>query len=181
MTSIRGETDKLEKGLEMVLYSARLETFEHDFQVQQVSLRKITEQAIRENKRLFIKNEVYPELHVQSTVVESDEKWLIFIINQLITNAVKYSAGKSRKVIISETRQSAQVELIVQDFGIGIAKTDVKRVFNPFFTGENGRLYRESTGMGLYLAKEVCEKLGHGIELESLQGEGTTVKLIFQM
>ncbi len=181
MMSIRSETDKLEKGLELVLYAARLETFEHDFQVQSVSLKKITEQAIRENKRLFIKNEVYPEIDVQSTVVESDEKWLIFILNQLITNAVKYSAGKSRKIIIAETKRSTQVELIVQDFGIGIPKTDVKRVFNPFFTGENGRLYRESTGMGLYLAKEVCEKMGHGIKLESLQEEGTTVKLIFQI
>ncbi|WP_062107172.1 sensor histidine kinase [Bacillus niameyensis] len=179
MLSIREETDKLEKGLEMVLYAARLETFEHDFHVQPVSLRKVAEQAIRENKRLFIKNEVYPEVKIQETIVESDEKWLIFIINQLVTNAVKYSAGKSRKVIITETKTEHDITLIVQDFGIGIPKTDVKRVFNPFYTGDNGRLYRESTGMGLYLVKEVCEKLGHQIEIESTEGEGTIVKLLF--
>src|SRR5690606_7180519 len=135
MKSIREESDKIEKGLEMVLYAARLETFEHDFHVQQISLKKVTEQAIRENKRLFIKSRVYPEVHIQSAKVESDEKWLIFMINQLITNAVKYSAGKAQKIIISELITEQETILIVRDFGIGIPKTDLRRVFQPFYTG----------------------------------------------
>ncbi|KRG14909.1 sensor histidine kinase [Lederbergia galactosidilytica] len=179
LESIREETDKLEKGLEMVLYAARLEMFEQDFHVEPVSLKVVIEEAIRENKRFFIKNHVYPEVHVSSTMVESDEKWLEFIFNQLITNAVKYSTGKGHKVVITETKDRLETIVTVQDYGVGIPKTDLKRVFNPFFTGENGRNYRESTGMGLYLVKEVCEKLGHKIELTSIQGEGTSVQIRF--
>lgn len=179
LESIREETDKLEKGLEMVLYAARLEMFEQDFQVEPVSLKSVIEAAIRENKRFFIKNHVYPEVHVSGTTVESDEKWLEFIFNQLITNAVKYSTGKGRKVVITETKDALETIVTVQDYGVGIPKTDIKRVFNPFFTGENGRNYRESTGMGLYLVKEVCEKLGHKIELTSVRGEGTSVQIRF--
>ncbi|MCJ7840141.1 sensor histidine kinase [Lederbergia sp. NSJ-179] len=179
LESIREETDKLEKGLEMVLYAARLEVFEQDFQVEPVSLKEVIEEAIRENKRFFIKSHVYPENKVSATMVESDKKWLEFIFSQLITNAVKYSAGKAQKVVIFETKNQLETIVTVQDNGVGIPKTDIKRVFNPFFTGENGRLYRESTGMGLYLVKEVCEKLGHKIEISSVQGEGTSVKLYF--
>ncbi|MBS4201927.1 sensor histidine kinase [Bacillus sp. FJAT-49732] len=175
-TSIQEEVDKIGKGLDMVLYAARLEAFEHDFQVELVSLRKMTEQAISENKRLFIKNRVYPEIHIdQNILVDSDEKWLMFILNQLITNAVKYSTGISQKILIKGSDRSLEV----QDNGIGIPKSDIKRVFNPFYTGENGRLYRESTGMGLYLVKEVCDRLGHQVEIASEVEEGTTVKIKF--
>lgn len=180
LESIREEKDKLEKGLEMVLYAARLEVFEQDFQIEPVMLKTVIEEAIRENKRLFIKNHVYPENRVSQTIVESDEKWLKFIFNQLITNAVKYSAGKGQKVLVSEMNTPYETIVTVQDYGVGISKTDLKRVFNPFFTGENGRIYRESTGMGLYLVKEVCDKLGHKVEITSVQGEGTSVHLSFR-
>ncbi|MCJ8010063.1 sensor histidine kinase [Lederbergia wuyishanensis] len=175
-TSIQEEVDKIGKGLDMVLYAARLETFEHDFQVGPVNLRKIAEQAVSENKRLFIKNRVYPEIQIDPNIfVDSDEKWLMFTLNQLITNAVKYSAGKSQKIFI----QGSQRCIEVRDNGIGIPKSDIKRVFNPFYTGENGRRYRESTGMGLYLVKEICDRIGHDIEVESEVGKGTTVKITF--
>lgn len=180
LESIREEADRLGKGLEMVLYAARLEAFEHDFQVGPVSLGKIIDQAITENKRLFIKNRVYPETNIdQDIIVESDEKWLIFVLNQFITNAIKYSANKAQKIMIYLTKMDDQALIEIQDEGVGIVKTDMKRIFNPFFTGENGRLYRESTGMGLYLAKEVCDRLGHQIEIESEQGKGTKVKVFF--
>lgn len=179
LLSIREETDKLEKGLEMVLYAARLEVFEQDFHIQPVSLKYIIDQVIRENKRLFIKNRVYPEVNITGLTVESDEKWLEFIINQVITNAVKYSAGKGGKAQIFTDKTSEGTHLFIQDNGVGIPKSDLKRVFDAFFTGENGRVYRESTGMGLSLVREVCEKLGHKVEIESVQGEGTLVKLTF--
>src|SRR5690606_18904770 len=175
LRSIREEAEKISRGLEMVLYAARLETFEHDFQVEPVSMKKVIDDAIRENKRLFISNRVYPEIHGETIIVESDEKWLVFIMNQLITNAVKYSTGKAQKMIVSIQENSIKV----QDFGIGIPASDRKRVFHPFFTGENGRQYRESTGMGLYLVKEVCEKLGHQVEVESEIEKGTTVMITF--
>lgn len=179
LLSIREETDKLEKGLEMVLYAARLEVFEQDFHIQPVSLKHVIDQVIRENKRLFIKNRVYPEVNITGLTVESDEKWLEFIINQVITNAVKYSAGKGGKAQIFTDKTSEGTHLFIQDNGVGIPKSDLKRVFDAFFTGENGRVYRESTGMGLSLVREVCEKLGHKVEIESVQGEGTLVKLTF--
>ncbi|GGN62124.1 sensor histidine kinase [Oceanobacillus indicireducens] len=177
--SIREETDKLEKGLEMVLYAARLEVFEQDFHVKSVGLKRAVEQVIRDNKRLFIKNRVYPELDLSEVRVESDEKWLVFVINQLITNAVKYSAGKAHKIYILEARTAAGVQLLIQDHGVGIPKSDIKRVFAPFFTGENGRIYRESTGMGLALVRDICDNLGHTVEIESTPGKGTLVKLTF--
>ncbi|MFS0644233.1 sensor histidine kinase [Siminovitchia sp. 179-K 8D1 HS] len=179
-SSIREEADKLGKGLEMVLYAARLETFEHDFKVERVSLKKLALQAIHENKRLFINSHVYPEVKMDDdVVVESDEKWMTFILNQLITNAVKYSGGKNKKVTMAAFYRGRGVFLEIRDQGIGIPKTDIKRVFHPFYTGENGRIYRESTGMGLYLVKEVCERLGHHIDIQSEVGVGTTVHITF--
>ncbi|MHA6253453.1 sensor histidine kinase [Oceanobacillus sp. CAU 1775] len=179
MQSIREETDKLEKGLEMVLYAARLEVFEQDFHVKPVSLKHTVDQVIQENKRFFIKNRVYPEVNISEVMVESDEKWLVFILNQLITNAVKYSAGKGEKIYLSDRATADGIELTIQDHGVGIPKSDLKRVFDAFFTGENGRTYRESTGMGLSLVREVCEHLEHKVAIESTQGEGTRVKLTF--
>lgn len=174
--SIREEADKIGKGLDLVLYAARLEAFQHDFQVQRVNLKEVAMKAIHENKRFLIRNKVYPEIHIPSDCyVESDEKWLTFIMNQLITNAAKYSAGKSEKIVIVGNENCIEV----RDQGIGIPKSDIRRVFEPFYTGENGRKYRESTGMGLYLVKEVCEKLGHRVDIESEVGAGTTVRITF--
>src|SRR5690606_34822083 len=140
-----------------------------------VSQKTAIDDANRENKRLLISNRVYPENHGEKIILESDETWLVSIMNQLITNAVKYSTGKAQKMIVSIQENSIKV----QDFGIGIPVSDRKRVFHPFFTGENGRKYRESTGMGLYLVKEVCEKLGHQVEIESEIEKGTTVTITF--
>lgn len=179
MMSIREETDKLDKGLEMVLYAARLEVFEQDFHIHPVSLKQIIDEVISENKRLFIKKHVYPEVNISKTTVESDEKWLAFIITQIITNAVKYSTGKSEKIYIYEEKDAKETALLIQDNGVGIPKSDLKRVFDTFFTGENGRVYRESTGMGLSLVREVCEKLGHEVKIESTQGKGTLVRVSF--
>lgn len=179
-SSIREEADKIGKGLEMVLYAARLETFEHDFKVERVSLKKLALQSIHENKRLFIKSHVYPEVKINDDLlVESDEKWMTFILNQLITNAVKYSGGSNKKVTLSGFHSGKGITFEIRDQGIGIPKTDIKRVFHPFYTGENGRIYRESTGMGLYLVKEVCERLSHQIDIQSEVGAGTTVHIHF--
>lgn len=178
--SIREEADRMEKGLETVLYAARLDVFEHDFRVEQVSLKRIAQQSVHENKRAFIRNKVYPELIMdQEFTVESDAKWLLFVLGQLVTNAIKYSAGNQLKVTISAWRDNEEIILEVRDRGIGIPKQDLKRVFQPFFTGENGRINRESTGMGLYLAEQFCRRLGHRIELESEPGKGTAVRLAF--
>lgn len=178
--SIVEEVDQMQYGLEMVLYMARLETFEQDFYVERVSLQEILQEVVRENKRLFIRSYVYPEVKVNpSLTVETDKKWLRFVINQVISNAIKYSAGSRKNVTMVTFEKGRSLILEIQDFGVGIPKEDLPRVFRPFYTGENGRKFKESTGMGLYLVKNIIKRLDHEIEIESEVGKGTKVRIIF--
>ncbi|MBD2846475.1 sensor histidine kinase [Paenibacillus sp. IB182496] len=178
--SIAEEAERIERGLETVLYAARLEAFEQDFQVESLPLRTIVERAIHEHKRLFIRSRVYPEVQVPGEVrVETDAKWLLFVLGQLTSNAVKYSAGTETRVVYAAAREPDAIVLEVRDRGVGIPQRDLRRVLQPFYTGDNGRTHRESTGMGLYLAAQICERLGHRIELRSEVGVGTTVRLHF--
>ncbi|UOE95187.1 sensor histidine kinase [Alkalihalobacillus sp. LMS39] len=180
-SSIREETDRVQTGLNTVLYMARLRTITEDFHIKPVRLAELIHEVNRENKRFYIRHEVYPQLkeETEGITVETDEKWLFFIVTQLVHNAVKYSTGKSKQLVLSLYARSGKAVLEVKDFGIGIPAADRKRVFTKFYTGENGRKYRESTGMGLYLVKEVAERLEHRLELESTVGEGTSVRIIF--
>lgn len=174
------ETEKMRRGLQTVLYLARLDTFERDFYVTKVNLWKAAQQAVQENKGMFIRHHVYPQLEISNPCwVETDEKWCVFIINQLLTNAIRYSGDPEKKVMIRAYSHGINKVLEVEDQGIGIMEQDLRRVFDPFFTGSNGRIVRESTGMGLYLVKQVCDKLGHSIHLTSSPGQGTKVTLIF--
>lgn len=180
-SSIREETERMKAGLNTVLYMARFRTIEQDFHIKPVLLSKVIQAVNKENKRFYIRNQVYPKLEMvrEGITVETDEKWLYFILNQLINNAVKYSAGKSKNILISIFEKGKEAVLEVKDYGIGIPETDKRRIFDPFYTGENGRKYRESTGMGLYLTKETLDYLGHQLEMESEEGVGTTFRIIF--
>ncbi|WP_242272946.1 HAMP domain-containing sensor histidine kinase [Bacillus cereus group sp. BfR-BA-01310] len=178
--SIVEEVDQMQYGLEMVLYMARLQTFEQDFYVERVLLQEIVQEVIRENKRLFIRSYVYPEVKVKQTImVETDRKWLRFVIHQVISNAIKYSAGSRKNVTITTLEKERSVILEIQDHGVGIPKEDLPRVFRPFYTGINGRKFKESTGMGLYLVKNIIKRLEHNIEINSEVGKGTTIRIIF--
>lgn len=179
--SIQEEVDRLKQGLDMVLHTSRLDNFQHDFHVKVIGLRSVVNQAVAENRRLFIRNQIRPAIQVnEQTFVYSDEKWLVFVIGQLAINAVKYSAGVGDEVVFASYLRGTSTVLEIKDRGIGIAKEDRRRVFEPYFTGQQGRNYKESTGMGLYLVREVCGRLGHQVELESESGEGTTVRLVFR-
>jgi two-component system, OmpR family, sensor histidine kinase YxdK len=178
---IREELDRLQRGLETILYLSRLHQFKQDFQVGPVNLNEMVTKVVSENKRLFIRNHVYPEIQVDPHMnVRSDEKWLTFIFGQLITNAIRYSAGTGKKVNVSSYPRGKRIVLEVTDHGIGIPKQDIGRVFAPYFTGQHGRKYRESTGLGLYLVHEVCKQLDHQVELASEEGVGTTVRILFR-
>ncbi|MFM1650944.1 sensor histidine kinase [Brevibacillus sp. B_LB10_24] len=178
--SIREEADRLAKGLEMVLYATRMDVFEQDFRVERVVLRELVHKVIQENKRLFIRNYVYPDLQVEpGLTVESDAKWLFFVVGQLITNAIRYSSGSQQNITVSSAIRGNSVVLEVRDRGVGIPSADIKRIFRPFFTGENGRVFQESTGMGLYLVKEICTRLNHLVEVESEVGVGTVMRIVF--
>ncbi|SEO23924.1 Signal transduction histidine kinase [Terribacillus saccharophilus] len=180
-SSIREETDRMREGLNTVLYLARLRTITEDFHIKPVVLSKLIHEVNQENKRFYIRYEVFPVLKEEKAgaIVETDEKWLFFLLAQLVHNAVKYSAGKSNQLVLSLYERSGELVLEVKDFGVGVPVVDRKRIFNKFYTGENGRKYRESTGMGLYLVKEVADKLEHGLEMDSTVGEGTTFRIIF--
>ncbi len=178
--SIREEAERLQKGLTMALYAARLETFDRDFHVEPVNLSTTIVEVLRENKRLFIRNAVYPEVMVDRELqVISDEKWLAFILDQVVTNAVKYSAGTHTKISLSALVQDDSVEVTVRDHGVGIPPQDLPRIFDPSFTGENGRISHQSTGMGLYLVHEACQELRHPLRVESTVGKGTIIHLTF--
>lgn len=179
--SVQEEVDRLKSGLEMVLMNARLENFEDDLQIERVNLKQLITSTITENKRLFITNRVFPEVNVADDIeVMSDSKWLKFMFIQFITNAVKYTFEGNKKIKINVSVNGDQTMLIVQDEGIGIPKSDLSRITRAFFTGENGRKTGESTGMGLYIAQEICLKLGHELFIDSEVGVGTTVIIRFQ-
>lgn len=181
-SSVREETDRIKTGLNTVLYMARFRSFEADFHITRVELRKLLQEVNNDHKRLFIRNQIYPEIHEavkKPVIVESDEKWLFFILTQIIQNAVKYSDKTADKVSIYLYQRSNRSICEIKDDGVGIPPEDMKRIFDPFFTGANGRKFRESTGVGLYLVKEVADYLGHRIEVESIVGQGTIFRIVF--
>lgn len=178
--SIQEELERLRRGLEMVIYTSRLDRFEDDFQVQPLVLSKVVSESVAENRRLFIRRGIKVNIQINPNfTVYSDAKWLMFMLTQILTNAVNYTSGTDKTVTISSKHTRTNFVLNITDQGIGISPEDLKRVFNPYFTGERGRQYHESTGMGLYLVREICNRLGHIVELQSKLGEGTTVQITF--
>lgn len=180
-SSIREETERIKSGLETVLYMARMRTIEQDFHIERVHVAQLIHEVNQENKRFYIRNNVYPHVDIENenVFVETDKKWLFFIIDQLVQNAVKYSVDKSNSIELTVSIDHGAASLSIRDHGVGIPLHDQKRIFNAFYTGDNGRQFRESTGMGLYLVREVLDYIGHTIELESIQDEGTVFLLRF--
>ena len=136
-------------------------------------------QAIGDNKYFLMQNKAAIETEESDVTVCSDEKWIRFILNQLIVNAVKYRNDQPYLHFYAE-KMTDQIFLYVEDHGIGISANDLPRIFEKGFTGQNGRIRQNATGIGLYLCKRLCDKLGIGIDVKSGE-EGTTVRLAFQM
>lgn len=179
--SIEEEVNKLNKGLNMAMHFARIDSFQNDFIVERIFLKKLVIGTINEEKKLFIKNKITPRVEIDGAIeVYSDVKWIKFVLDQLIINGIKYSKGTGKELIIKACEKEKEIILSVIDEGIGIPRKDIKRVFDLFFTGENGRKYGESTGMGLYISKEVCVNLGHKIEITSTTNKGTMVTIRFK-
>ena len=178
------EIVKLTDGMQMMLSTIRLQKFELDFSIQQVPLIALIRSLLHEKRKTFIRYHVFPKLEAEKDEiwVESDQKWLTFVLEQLLNNALKYSqaaSSESKYIIITVTSTEKETKIGIKDEGIGIKKEDVPRVFDAFFTGENGRKLRESTGMGLYLAKHICDKLKHTITIDSKENSGTTAAIHF--
>lgn len=178
--SIQEEVDRLKEGLNMAMYFARIDSFQKDFLVERIPLKKLVRDIINEEKKIFIKSRIIPKIEIDENIeVYSDAKWLKFVLGQIIINGVKYSKDKGKELVIKTLENKKAIELNVIDNGIGIPSKDIRRVFDPFFTGENGRKYGESTGMGLYITKIVCKNLGHEVNIESVVNEGTKVTIKF--
>lgn len=178
--SISEEVYKINTNLNLALYFARVDAFEKDFVVEQLNLQQLVLDTVNKEKKLFIKNKILPKVDINKTIkVYTDGKWMKFVLEQIITNGIKYSLGIGKELTIHAYLQEKHVVLEVIDEGIGISAKDIRRVFHPFFTGENGRKYGESTGMGLYIVRKTCENLGHKVEIESEVNKGTKLKIVF--
>lgn len=172
------ELEKTNCFTEQALYYARSEHTEKDYSVREIRLFDVIHQAIAENKYLLLQNGVSIDLQETDDTVYSDEKWICFILNQLIVNAVKYR-GERPVLKFYTARQGNQIVLCVQDNGMGTNASDLPRIFEKGFTGQNGRKSnRNSTGIGLYLCKRLCDKLDIGISASST-ANGTTIYLSF--
>ena len=172
--------EKINSYTEQALYYARSEHTEKDYSVREIRLFDVVHQSIAENKYLLLQNGVGIDLQETDDTVYSDEKWLCFILNQLIVNSVKYRTEQPMLKFYTE-HQGNQIILCAHDNGIGIDAGDLQRIFEKGFTGQNGRkALQNSTGIGLYLCKRLCDKLGIGICADS-NGSGTTFKLIFHI
>lgn len=179
--SIDEELDKVENYTEQALFYARSNAVEKDYIINKTNLKEIVNGAILKNKTTLLNEKVSIELsNLKNEEVYTDSKWAIFIVNQIIQNAIKYSKENNKKIEISSKEKNDKVILYIKDNGIGIKKGEITRVFERGFTGENGRIIgQKSTGIGLYLCKKLCEKLGLGIELNSEKDKGTEVRIIF--
>ena len=178
--SIDEELDKVENYIEQALFYARSNTVEKDYYIRKVVLKEIVNESIKKNKISLIQEKISIDIHDLEIEVNTDNKWIVFILNQIIQNSIKYRKKENSVIEIYANQGKENVILYIKDNGIGIKQGEITRVFEKGFTGTNGRLSnKKSTGIGLYLCKKLCNKLGIGIELNSVQNEGTEVKLVF--
>ncbi|OKZ57126.1 MAG: hypothetical protein BHV99_03620 [Clostridium sp. 26_21] len=178
--SIDEELDKVENYIEQALFYARSNTVEKDYYIRKVVLKEIVNESIKKNKSSLIQEKISIDIHDLDIEVNTDNKWIVFILNQIIQNSIKYRKKENSVIEIYANQRKENVILYIKDNGIGIKQGEITRVFEKGFTGTNGRLSnKKSTGIGLYLCKKLCNKLGIGIELNSVQNEGTEVKLVF--
>lgn len=173
------ELEKTDRFTEQALYYARSEHTEKDYSIRELRLFDVVHQAIADNKYLLLQNGVSLVMEESDATVYSDDKWIRFILDQLIVNAVKYRDSKPELRFYAQT-EGDKIYLFVEDSGIGIPAGDLPRIFEKGFTGQNGRSRQNSTGIGLYLCKRLCDKLGIGICAES-GGAGTRIRLDFQI
>ncbi|MBS6007134.1 MAG: sensor histidine kinase [Clostridium baratii] len=177
-TNIDKELKKIDEMIEQVLYYSKSDEANKDYIVKEFPLKSVVMNAVKKNSRDFIEKRIALELDDISENVFTDVKWVEFIINQIIVNALKYTR-QGGKIKISSEKNKKNIVLVIEDNGVGISEKDIKKVFIKGFTGENGRIFGKSTGMGLYLCEKLCKKLGLGIKLTSKQGIGTTIRIVF--
>ncbi len=179
----REELFKIEQYAQMALSYARLDSLSGDLLLTDCDICQVARQAVRQYSVLFIGSGLSFTMERCSCHAITDEKWLSFVIGQVLSNALKYTShgqiqiyGANRR---KERTEGAASYLVIEDTGIGISESDLPRIFERGFTGYNGRLCKKSTGIGLYLCRQILDRLGHTIEVQSVMGQGTKVFLGF--
>lgn len=166
------ELFRIEQYVEMVLSYLRLSSEHSDYIFKEYDLDKIIKQAIHKYASQFVRRRIQLKYDPVDIKVLTDEKWLLFIIEQVLSNSIKYTPKGSVTITVTPDKM-----LKISDTGIGIATEDVPRIFEKGFTGYNGRLNKKSTGLGLYLCKMAADRLSHKISVESAPGVGTTISI----
>lgn len=167
-----GDLNRIEAYVEMVLTFLRLDSNNTDYVIKEYDLDEIIRPAIRKFSRDFILKKLKLEYEPVNFRTITDSKWLSFIIEQVISNAVKYTSEGSVRIYMN-----VPGILCIEDTGIGISEEDLPRIFENGYTGFNGREDKRASGIGLYLCKRISDNLGHKIYAESKVGEGTKIFL----
>ena len=179
LSALKNEYNRILEGLHNILTLLRLEDFQKDYIPHVINLGQSINNVIKSIKNQFIYNNILPEILIENEniTILSDEKWNEFILEQIVSNGIKYSSSNSyaKKLTLIVEQQAEFVTLKIIDEGIGIPPSDINKVFEPFFTGENGRKFKDSSGIGLYICSIVSKKLGHTISINSKVSEGTEV------
>lgn len=170
---------RIEDYVDQVLYYVRGENAWKDYLIKKVKINKVINSVALKNKDDLLANKIDLIVEKSEDSVYTDAKWLEFILNQLINNSIKYKKKDNCYIKIYTQDNNGKVELVVLDNGIGIDVSDLPKVFDKTFTGKNGRGIAKSTGMGLFIAKNLCTKLGHQIRIESKVNEYTKVIISF--
>ena len=167
------EIFKIDSYTNLVLQYLRLESFHDDLVFEQVQVEDLVKDMVRKYALFFIQKGLTVNLHDLDKTIVTDKKWLLVVIEQILSNSLKYTKEGGLEIYMEGQ------ELFIKDTGIGIKNSDVLRVFERGFSGYNGRLTQQSSGLGLYLSKKISEELGHQIRIESEVGIGTTVCIKF--
>lgn len=176
--TLKKELDKIDMYVEQVLYYARSENPEKDYFVKELCLADVVHTVLLKYRRYLLDEQILVQVHHLDKIVYMDEKWLIFILSQIMQNAIKYMDKKEKKIIVEALENKDNVVLTIKDNGCGIRESDLPRIFEKGFTGSD-RLKAKSTGMGLYLVKKIGDRLGLKIEIDSKAGEYTMMRLIY--
>ena len=175
----RPQIEKISHYVEQILYYVRADAPQKDFLMTRCCLKKLIQEVLLEHKDVLITGKFSIEQKGTEAFVVSDAKWITFILGQLVNNSIKYQKGENGYLGFEVEETDDNVVLSIEDHGIGVPASDLKRVFDKSFTGENGRRVASSTGGGLYICRKMCKKLGHEIWMESRQGEFTRVIIRF--
>ena len=175
---LKQEVDKINQLVEQMLYYARSENTEKDYFVKEIQLAEIIHSVILKYRHYMLNKKITLNVHDLEHIVITDEKWLVFIISQIIQNSIKYLDKDKKEIEVWGENSNNYINLIIKDNGFGIKESDLVRIFEKGFTGTN-RKKGYSTGMGLYLTKKLCDKLGLKLQIQSKEKEFTKLTITF--